>query len=106
MTRTTTELEQQWATDPRWQDVTRDYSASDVVRLQGSVIEEHTLARLGSQRLWQLIHDEDYVPALGALTGNQAVQSVRAGLQAIYMSGWQLAAQAGLASQTYPDQSL
>jgi isocitrate lyase len=86
--------------------VTRDYAAEDVCRLQGSVVEEHTLARLGATRLWELIHSEDYVHALGALTGNQAVQSVRAGLSAIYVSGWQVAADANLAGQTYPDQSL
>jgi isocitrate lyase len=106
MTRSASDLERQWSTDPRWHGITRDYDAASVVRLQGSVVEEQTLARLGAQRLWQLLHEEDYVPALGALTGNQAVQSVRAGLQAIYLSGWQVAADANLAGQTYPDQSL
>ena len=101
-----TELTRQWAEDPRWQGITRSYGAAEVVRLRGSVVEEHTLARLGAQRLWQLLHTEDYVNALGALTGNQAVQQVRAGLQAIYLSGWQVAADANLAGQTYPDQSL
>jgi isocitrate lyase len=86
--------------------VERTYTAEDVVRLRGSVVEEHTLARLGAERLWKLLHTEDYVNALGALTGNQAVQQVRAGLQAIYLSGWQVAADANLAGQTYPDQSL
>jgi isocitrate lyase len=103
-----TELEQRWATDPRWQNVTRSYTAQDVVALQGSIIEEQTLARRGAELLWDLTQGEDgeYVNALGALTGNQAVQSVRAGLRAIYLSGWQVAADANLAGQTYPDQSL
>jgi isocitrate/methylisocitrate lyase len=95
-----------WQEDPRWAGVERSYSAEDVVRLRGSVVEEHTLARLGAERLWKLLHTEDYVNSLGALTGNQAVQQVRAGLQAIYLSGWQVAADANLAGQTYPDQSL
>ncbi|HEY1967686.1 MAG TPA: isocitrate lyase [Pseudonocardia sp.] len=100
------ELERRWATDPRWAGIERGHRAADVVRLGGSVREEHTLARLGAQRLWQLLHERDYLPALGALTGNQAVQSVRAGLEAVYLSGWQVAADANLAGQTYPDQSL
>jgi isocitrate lyase len=95
-----------WATNPRWRAVKRDYTARDVVRLRGSVQEEHTLARLGAERLWHLLHTEDFVPSLGAVTGNQAVQQVRAGLPAIYLSGWQVAADANLAGQTYPDQSL
>ena len=99
-------LAHQWATDPRWRGTERTYSADDVVRLRGSVQEERTLARLGAQRLWSLLHEEDYVAALGAVTGNQAVQQVRAGLQAIYLSGWQVAADANDAAQTYPDQSL
>ncbi len=99
-------LRQSWATDPRWAHTERTYTAADVVRLRGSVREEHTLARLGAQRLWELLRTQDYVAALGALTGNQAVQQVRAGLQAIYLSGWQVAADANLAGQTYPDQSL
>jgi isocitrate lyase len=99
-------LRQEWDTDPRWQGVRRDYDAADVVRLRGAIQEEHTLARRGAERLWQLLHDEDYVHALGALTGNQAVQMVRAGLKAIYLSGWQVAADANLAGHTYPDQSL
>jgi isocitrate lyase len=86
--------------------VQRSYSATDVVRLRGSVQEEHTLARLGAQRLWSLLHEDGYVNALGAVTGNQAVQQVKAGLRAIYLSGWQVAADANLAGQTYPDQSL
>jgi isocitrate lyase len=100
------ELGLQWTTDPRWQGIERTYSAADVVRLRGSVQEEHTLARLGAQRLWTLLNSGGYINALGALTGNQAVQQVRAGLQAIYLSGWQVAADANLAGQTYPDQSL
>jgi isocitrate lyase len=96
----------EWATGPRWRGVARTYSAADVVRLRGTVQEEHTLARRGAERLWDLLNTEDYVPALGALTGNQAVQMVKAGLQAIYLSGWQVAADANLAGHTYPDQSL
>jgi isocitrate lyase len=99
-------LRSEWQDDPRWAGTQRTYTAEDVVRLRGSVQEEHTLARLGAQRLWSLLHEEDYVAALGALTGNQAVQQVRAGLKAIYLSGWQVAADANLAGQTYPDQSL
>ncbi len=100
------ELRRQWQADPRWQGTERTFTAEDVVRLRGSVQEEHTLARLGAQRLWQLLHEEDFVASLGALTGNQAVQQVRAGLKAIYLSGWQVAADANMAAQTYPDQSL
>ena len=99
-------LRQEWATDPRWAGVERTYSADDVVRLRGSVQEEHTLARLGAERLWALLQEDGYVATLGALTGNQAVQQVKAGLRAIYLSGWQVAADANLAAQTYPDQSL
>ncbi|MEV4619339.1 isocitrate lyase [Asanoa sp. NPDC049573] len=106
MTISAEQLRQEWATAPRWRGVERTYSADDVVRLRGAVQEEHTLARRGAERLWSLLHDEDYVNALGALTGNQAVQMVRAGLKAIYLSGWQVAADANLAGQTYPDQSL
>jgi isocitrate lyase len=100
------ELQQQWETDARWANIERDYTAEDVVRLRGSVQEEYTLARLGAERLWKMLHDDDYINALGALTGNQAVQQVRAGLKAIYLSGWQVAADANLGAQTYPDQSL
>ena len=100
------QLRLQWQTDPRWKDTERTYTAEDVVRLRGSVHEEHTLARLGAERLWRLLHEEEYVNSLGALTGNQAVQQVRAGLKAIYLSGWQVAGDANLAGQTYPDQSL
>ncbi|MFE5947890.1 isocitrate lyase [Streptomyces sp. NPDC056480] len=99
-------LAARWATDPRWAGIERTYSAEDVVRLSGSVREEHTLARRGAERLWRQLHELDYVHALGALTGGQAVQQVRAGLQAIYLSGWQVAADANQAGHTYPDQSL
>ncbi len=100
------ELRHQWDTDPRWAGIERTYSAEDVIKLRGSVQEEHTLARIGAERLWRLLREEDYVNALGALTGNQAVQQVKAGLKAIYLSGWQVAGDANLAGQTYPDQSL
>jgi len=100
------ELAKEWDTNPRWKGVERSYSAEDVINLRGSVQEEYTLARRGAEKLWDLLHTEDYVHALGALTGNQAVQQVRAGLKAIYLSGWQVAADANLAGQTYPDQSL
>ncbi|GAA0923563.1 isocitrate lyase [Virgisporangium aurantiacum] len=100
------EIEREWSTDPRWSGVERTYSAAEVVRLRGSVTEEHTLARRGAIKLWELLHTEDYVHALGALTGNQAVQQVKAGLKAIYLSGWQVAADANLSGHTYPDQSL
>ncbi|MBB5121055.1 Isocitrate lyase [Streptomyces eurocidicus] len=103
---TAEELVQRWTTDPRWAGVERTYGAEDVVRLAGSVREEHTLARRGAERLWRQLHERDYVHALGALTGGQAVQMVRAGLQAIYLSGWQVAADANQAGHTYPDQSL
>jgi isocitrate lyase len=100
------QLQSQWQADPRWAGVQRTYTAEDVIKLRGSVQEEHTLARLGAERLWRLLEREDYVNSLGALTGNQAVQQVRAGLKAIYLSGWQVAADANLSGQTYPDQSL
>src|SRR5579863_5933058 len=100
------EIELSWKGNLRWQGIKRPYSAEDVVRLRGSIQIEHTLARLGAERLWNLLHCEPYVSALGALTGNQAVQQVRAGLKAIYLSGWQVAADANLAGQMYPDQSL
>jgi len=99
-------LEREWAESPRWTGIRRPYAAEAVVRLRGSVPREHTLARLGAERLWQLLSEEDYVAALGALTGGQAVQMVMAGLKAIYLSGWQVAADANLAGETYPDQSL
>jgi len=100
------ELQKQWLEDPRWKGVERPYDAAEVMRLRGSITIEHTLARMGAEKLWKMIHEEDYVNALGALTGNQAMQQVRAGLKAIYLSGWQVAADANLAGQMYPDQSL
>jgi isocitrate lyase len=100
------ELERQWTTDARWSGVTRDHTAADVVRLRGSFAPECSLARRGAHRLWDLLHTEDYVHALGAMTGGQAVQMVKAGLPAIYLSGWQVAGDANLAEQVYPDQSL
>jgi isocitrate lyase len=100
------QLESRWRDDERWNGIERTYSAEDVVRLRGSVVEEHTLARLGAERLSQLIGGDAPVRALGAITGGQAVQMVRAGLEAIYLSGWQVAADANLAGATYPDQSL
>lgn len=99
-------LKNDWQFNKRWADIKRPYSAEDVVRLRGTVQIEYTLARMGAERLWQLLHEEKYVHALGALTGNQAVQMVQAGLKAIYLSGWQVAADANVAAQTYPDQSL
>jgi isocitrate lyase len=99
-------MERQWQSDPRWKGITRPYRAEDVERLRGTVEVEHTLARLGAERLWNLLHSEPYVAALGAATGNQAIQQVEAGLQAIYVSGWQVAADANLSGQMYPDQSL
>ena len=105
-TQTAEQLEREWATDPRWAGVERSYTGADVVRLRGSVREDATLARRGARRLWELLHSRTHVPALGALTGNQAVQQVKAGLEAIYLSGWQVAADANLSGQTYPDQSL
>jgi isocitrate lyase len=101
-----TELEANWKGNLRWRGIHRPYSGKDVVRLRGSIQIEHTLAKLGAERLWNLLQSEPYVAALGALTGNQAVQQVKAGLQAIYLSGWQVAADANLAGQMYPDQSL
>jgi isocitrate lyase len=99
-------LEQEWASDERWSGITRDYTGDDVVALRGSVQVEHTLARRGADRLWQLLNNEDYVNALGALSGGQAVQMVKAGLKAIYLSGWQVAADGNVAADVYPDQSL
>jgi len=95
-----------WTTNPRWKGIERPYTAEQVVKLSGSVRIDYTLARLGATRLWNLLHNEEYVAALGALTGNQAVQQVQAGLKAIYLSGWQVAADANLSGQMYPDQSL
>ena len=99
-------LEREWAQDPRWQGVKRGYSAADVVRLRGSIAVEHTLARQGAEKLWRLMHERPFVHSLGALTGNQAVQQVKAGVPAIYLSGWQVAADANDSLQMYPDQSL
>src|SRR3990170_5530180 len=105
-TQTAAELESQWKTDARWNGITRDYSAEDVIALRGTVREERTLALRGADTLWRLLQEEPWVPALGALTGNQAVQQVRAGLKAIYVSGWQVAGDANSAGHMYPDQSL
>ena len=105
-TRTGLDMEKQWRSEKRWQGIERPYTPQEVTRLRGSIHVENTLARLGAERLWSLLHSEPYVPALGALTGNQAVQQVKAGLKAIYLSGWQVAADANDAGQMYPDQSL
>ncbi|PWJ25894.1 isocitrate lyase [Branchiibius hedensis] len=99
-------LQNDWHTNPRWSGVRRDYTAGDVIKLRGTVQEEFTLAKRGSEQLWDKLHTEDYINALGALTGNQAVQQVKAGLKAIYLSGWQVAGDANLSGHTYPDQSL
>ena len=104
--RNTHGMEVRWQSDPRWKGITRPYSAADVERLRGTVPIEYTLARLGAEQLWNLLHTEPYVAALGATTGNQAIQQIEAGLQAIYVSGWQVAADGNLAGQMYPDQSL
>jgi isocitrate lyase len=100
------QIERDWESNPRWDGITRDYTADDVLRLRGSIDVEQTFAKMGAERLWELLQDEPYVNALGALTGNQAIQQVRAGLKAIYLSGWQVAADANLAGHMYPDQSL
>ena len=99
-------LEKDWATNPRWKGVKRTYSAADVVRLRGSLAIEHTIARRGAEKLWTLVNTEPFVNTLGALTGNQALQQVKAGLKAIYLSGWQVAGDANSAGEMYPDQSL
>ena len=99
-------MAEEWRSDPRWRGVRRDYGAWDVHQLRPRVLVEHTLARVGAERLWRLLAERDHVPALGALTGGQAVQMAKAGLEAIYLSGWQVAADANLAGHTYPDQSL
>lgn len=99
-------LTKDWAENPRWKNVKRNFSAEEVVRLRGSVQIDHTLAKRGSEKLWNLLHTEPFVNALGALTGNQAMQQVKAGLKAIYLSGWQVAGDANLAGEMYPDQSL
>jgi isocitrate lyase len=101
-----TSMTEDWLTAPRWQGVTRPYGEKDVAQLAGSVQVEHTLGRLGAERLWELLRSDDYVPALGAVTGNQAIQQVKAGLKAIYVSGWQVAADANDAGQMYPDLNL
>ncbi|MGN7727253.1 isocitrate lyase [Luteimonas sp. 22616] len=103
---TAEQLNLDWCNNPRWKGITRNYSAQDVVRLRGTVHIEHSLAKLGAEKLWKSLQTEDFVNALGALTGNQAMQQVKAGLKAIYLSGWQVAADANLAGQMYPDQSL
>ena len=100
------QIEKDWAENPRWKNVKRDYRAADVVKLQGSVQIEHTLARRGAEKLWQLVNDEDYINSLGAVTGGQAVQQVKAGVKAIYLSGWQVAADGNTSETMYPDQSL
>ncbi|MGD2140423.1 MAG: isocitrate lyase [Burkholderiales bacterium] len=100
------ELKKQWEENPRWKTTQRPYSPEDVVRLRGSVQIEHTLARRGAEKLWKMVNEEPFVNSLGALTGNQAMQQVRAGLKAIYLSGWQVAADANLSGEMYPDQSL
>jgi isocitrate lyase len=115
MTQTTTQptrqqqiaaLQKDWDTNPRWKGIKRSYTAADVVRLRGSLPIEHTLAKTGAQKLWALLHSEPFVNSLGALTGNQAMQQVKAGLKAIYLSGWQVAADANSSGEMYPDQSL
>ncbi|HEU4663766.1 MAG TPA: isocitrate lyase [Dokdonella sp.] len=103
---TAEQIKLDWSNNPRWHGVTRNYSAEDVVRLRGTVLVEHSLARLGAEKLWSSLHREPFVNALGALTGNQAMQQVKAGLKAIYLSGWQVAADANVAGEMYPDQSL
>ena len=106
--RTAAEIQKDWDTNPRWAGITRDYTAEQVAELQGTVVEEQTLARRGAEILWDAVSkkDDSYINALGALTGNMAVQQVRAGLKAIYLSGWQVAGDANLSGHTYPDQSL
>jgi isocitrate lyase len=104
--RSAKEIQQDWDTNPRWKNVKRDYTAEEVVRCSGSVRIEHSLAKNGAEKLWDLINTEDYVNALGALTGNQAMQQAKAGLKAVYLSGWQVAGDANSSGQMYPDQSL
>jgi isocitrate lyase len=106
ITQAAEQLEREWETNPRWKGVERTYSAEDVIKLRGSFHVEHSIARAGAERLWDLVNDGEYINALGALTGGQAVEMVKAGLEAIYLSGWQVAADANAAGQTYPDQSL
>src|SRR5260221_942651 len=102
----TQDIHSDWATNPRWSAITRPYSYADVLRLRGTIQIEYTLARLGAERLWNLMHTDAYVAALGAVTGNQAIEMVQAGLQTIYGSGWQVAADNNTAGDVYPDQSL
>ena len=104
--KTAEQIQHEWNTDPRWAGITRNYTAADVVRLRGTIPVEHSIAKIGAEKLWRYLHERDFVNALGALTGNQAMQQVKAGLNAIYLSGWQVAADANLAGQMYPDQSL
>ena len=104
--RTAEEIQKDWDTNPRWKGITRNYTAEQVAELQGTVVEEHTLARRGAEILWDKVNNKDFVNSLGALTGNQAVQQIRAGLEAVYLSGWQVAGDANLSGHTYPDQSL
>ena len=99
-------LKKEWAENPRWKGIRRGYTAEDVVRLRGSIHIEHTLARRGAEKLWKLVNEEPFVNSLGAMSGNQAMQQVKAGLKAIYLSGWQVAADANVAGEMYPDQSL
>ncbi len=100
------EMSQRWAVDPRWDGIVREYSPEDVLRLRGSLLVEHTIAKVGAEKLWYMLNDRKFVRALGALTGNQAMQQVKAGLEAIYLSGWQVAADANISGNMYPDQSL
>ena len=104
--KTAEQIQHEWNTDSRWAGITRNYSAADVVRLRGTIPVEHSIAKIGAEKLWRYLHEKDFVNALGALTGNQAMQQVKAGLKAIYLSGWQVAADANLAGEMYPDQSL
>ncbi|MBI1834468.1 MAG: isocitrate lyase, partial [Burkholderiales bacterium] len=100
------QLQKDWDTNPRWTGIKRNYTAEDVVRLRGSLQVEHTIAKRGALKLWDLVNNEPFINALGALTGNQAMQQVKAGLKAIYLSGWQVAGDANVAGEMYPDQSL
>src|ERR1700676_1399867 len=103
---TAEELRNTWSNSPRWKGIQRPYSAEDVVRLRGTIAVEHSIARLTAEKLWRYVNEKPFVNSLGALTGNQAMQQVKAGLDAIYLSGWQVAGDANLAGQMYPDQSL
>ena len=103
---TAEQLKLDWTNNPRWAGIERTYSAEDVVRLRGTIPVDHSIARLGAEKLWKSLQTEDFINALGAMTGNQAMQQVKAGLKAIYLSGWQVAADANIAGEMYPDQSL